>query len=474
MVALRYHTPLIPPDLLQAKRVVRTVDDAQPGDVLVTWQQGSIRNEQILAAHSRGVTSVVCEEPLPVDMPGIAFTQVANARHAFALMSCAVHDMPPSFPLLGVTGTDGKTSLVHIAHHCLGPEAGRIGSLGMVCGNRAVHTGHTSPPSEITHDFLARLPDSCPGVAMEISSHAAHQFRYAGLPLAGLAFTGLGRDHLDYHKTMRAYLDAKLQCMDLLSPTGWLIVNADDAHSVDFIDRAGPAYSVIELGLKRGEALVRPHGAGWRLLYHGELFDLPLAGKIAPFQAWNAAAGALLAHAAGVPLNDSVQRLATCPVIPGRMEICSQSPLTYVDYACTPQAIQRCIKNLKYTYPDRKLTVVFGCGGDRDSGKRPLMGLAAAAADRVIITNDNPRTEAPEQIVEHILSGALADHPACQVIYDRGAAIAAAMAGAGESGIVAVLGKGHETIQIMGTEQHPWSDRDFVRSFSGSGGDTKQ
>jgi UDP-N-acetylmuramoyl-L-alanyl-D-glutamate--2,6-diaminopimelate ligase len=348
----------------------------------------------------------------------------------------------------------------------MGSGAARIGSLGMVRGERVVETGHTSPPSEVAHEFLASLPQNCPGVAIEISSHAAHQFRYAGLPLRALAFTGLGRDHLDYHQTMRAYLGAKLQCMDLLAPNGWLVVNADDAHSTDFIQRAGPACRVVELGLQRGEVLVRPYGSAWRLLYQGAMYDLPLEGAVAPFQAWNAAAGALLAHAAGVPLETALQSLASCPVVPGRMEICAEQPITYVDYACTPQAVQRCVKNLKNLYVDRPLAVVFGCGGDRDEGKRPIMGNAASAADFVFISNDNPRSESPERIVEQILSGRLADHAHCQVILDRSKAIVAARQVVGAAGVVAVLGKGDESFQIIGDAKYAWSDRDFVRSLT--------
>ena len=165
MVALRHDTPLIPPDLMQARRVIRDLDHAQAGDVLVTWQHGAARAQQIERAKKQGISAVVCEAPAPLADSEMSFTVVDNARQAFALMSVAAHDLPPAFPLIGVTGTDGKTSLVHVAHHCLGPDAARIGSLGMVSGDRVVQTGHTSPPSEVTHEFLASLPINCPGAA---------------------------------------------------------------------------------------------------------------------------------------------------------------------------------------------------------------------------------------------------------------------------------------------------------------------
>lgn len=469
MVSLRQNTPLLDPELLTAVKVCRHPEAIQAGDVFVTWAQGALRDAAIARAITLGAQAVVCEEPKPAVPATIRLYVVNNARWAFALMSCAQFGLPSQAPLVGVTGTDGKTSLVHLTQHCLGRGAARVGSLGMVVGDRHHETGHTSPPSEVLHAFLADLDAECPGVAMEISSHAAHQYRFAGLPLRALAFTGLGRDHLDYHGTMRNYLDAKLMAADLLAPTGWLVVNADDAHSPDFIQRVGPGTAVVELGVRRGETLLRQRDGTWRLLFHGQMYDLPLSGPVGPYQAWNAAAAALLAHACGQDLGIAIERLASCPAVPGRMELLASEPFTFVDYACTPQAISRCLATLRELYPHRRLAAVFGCGGDRDRGKRPEMGAAALAADVVVITNDNPRSEDPWRIVDDITKGCAGQADGqLEVELDRGKAIVMARSMVGSDGVVAVMGKGHETYQIIGDEQRPWSDRDFVASLNTS------
>ncbi|TVR43443.1 MAG: UDP-N-acetylmuramyl-tripeptide synthetase [Planctomycetota bacterium] len=472
MVVSRQHTPLLPPELLRVPPVRRQPEAIHQGEAFLTWASGPARDDAIRIALARGASMVILEGTapaagvLPADRPCHV---VENARLVYALLSCAQYGLPRPTPLVGVTGTDGKTSVVHLAQHCFGPAGARVGSLGMAVGSNCTATGHTSPPSEVLHAFLAGLDEDCPGVALEISSHAAHQFRFAGLPLRALAFTGLGRDHLDYHGSMRAYLDAKLMAVDLMAPGAWLVVNADDAHSPDFVARAGTR-PVVELGVKRGEALLRQREGGWLLLFHGQMFNLPPQPLQGPYQAWNAAAAALLVHACGVPLDQAFARLEQPPTIPGRMELLAHAPDTIVDYACTPQAVERVLRSLRSFYPKRPLAVVFGCGGDRDPGKRPQMGAAALAADVVVITNDNPRSEDPLAIIDDIRAGMGAQASRALVETDRGAAILRARDLVGADGVVAVLGKGHEEEQLIADQRLAWSDRDFCLSLNSAQG----
>ncbi|TVR11082.1 MAG: UDP-N-acetylmuramoyl-L-alanyl-D-glutamate--2,6-diaminopimelate ligase [Planctomycetota bacterium] len=469
MTLQRHYTPLLPPIDVAAGNLHRHIQEVRPGDILVTWAHGTQLDEICTQALRAQASAIVCEHRPSVDYPSDRVHVVENARKAFALMSGVRHGMPPPQPLVGVTGTDGKTSVVHCISHCLGDQAASVGSLGMRCGVLYEDTGHTSPPSDVLHRFLAQLPPQCPGVAMEISSHAAHQERCAGLPLRGLAFTGLGHDHLDYHGSMRAYRDAKLQTVSLLAPGAWLVVNADDAHAVDFIRAArGITDTIVELGVRRGDALLRRREAGWSLLFAGQHYHLALP-QAAAHQAWNAAAGALLAHACGIPLPQAFARIGSCPPVPGRLERLADNPITYVDYACTPEAVRRVVACLRQRYPQRRLVVVFGCGGNRDKGKRGPMGDAAAEADYAIITNDNPRDEDPQAIADAIRAD-MGQQPGerMSIILDRRQAIDHARVQAGHDGVVAVLGKGHETVQIIGDQRIAWSDRDYIAGLQGA------
>lgn len=468
MTLKRHTTPLLPPGVMTAGSLRRDSRAVNAGDVFVTWAQGAQLDAYSSQAIQAGAAAIVCEQPPSLTLPSDRLYLVEDARKAFALMSGYRQRMPPAQPLLGVTGTDGKTSVVHCLSHCLGADAASVGSLGMRCGAMHEDTGHTSPPSDVLHAFLARLPEQCPGVAMEISSHAAHQQRFAGLPLRGLAFTGLGHDHLDYHGTMRAYRDAKLQAVSLLAPGAWLLVNADDAHAVDFVRAAqGITDTIVELGVRRGDALLRRRDGGWSLLFAGAQYHLDLP-QAAAHQAWNAAAGALLAHACGIPLEETIARIASCPPVPGRLECLAQDPLTYVDYACTPEAVRRAVACLRQRHAQRRLVVVFGCGGNRDTGKRGPMGDAAAEADFAIITNDNPRDEDPQSIAAQIRAD-MRQQPGerMQTILDRASAITRARELAGSDGVVAVLGKGHETVQIIGDQRIACSDRAFIAAMQG-------
>jgi len=447
----------LPADLDGVSRDSRQV---APGQAFVAQADGEERQRHLAEATARGAAAIIAEPRTP------------HARWAFARASCAAHGLPLTVPLLAVTGTKGKSTVVHFAQTALGPRAARIGTVGWHDGTCERPNPQTTPPPDELHRFLAGLPADCPGVAMEASSHGLDQHRLAGLRLAGLAVTNIGRDHLDYHGTTAAYVHAKLRAARLLAPDGLCVINADDEHAHVFAHAARCAGArVIALGVGRGGhhrlpgcgvATAFRRGPAWILDAPGAEVDLPvrLPGG---FNAWNAAAAVLLAEAAGVPLSTAARRLADAPPVPGRLELLARTPLTYVDYAHTPESLALAIAALREAHPGRRLAVVFGCGGDRDNGKRAPMGAAAATADVVVLTDDNPRSEDPARITAQIASGM--PRGEARVEHDRGRAIAVAREAVGTDGVVLVAGKGHETEQKFRDRTVAWDDRAFVRGL---------
>ncbi len=431
------------------------------------------------AAHARaalagGAAMIVAEGAIP----GVATLTTPHARWSHARASAVTHGLDRGHaPLAGVTGSAGKSTTTHCCWWALGggdTGAARVGTIGWHDGAHERAAKQTTPPPEELHAFLADLARRCPGVAVEISSHAGDQERLAGLALSALAFTGLGHDHLDYHRTVAAYLDAKLRILRLLKPGAWVVINADDrrAATIAYAAQAAGAWPVL-LGLGGGDAQVVRQGDGWRLLWDG--VDHPLPVRLpGAFNAWNAAAGALLAHALGTPLPTALARLATLPAVPGRLELLARSPLTYVDYAHTPESIATMLRTLRGAFPGRRLVCVFGCGGDRDRSKRAPMGRAALLADLAVLTTDNSRSESPAAIADDVVAG-LADvavhrslagldtgSSGLAIELDRGPAIVAARRLAGRDGVVVIAGKGHETTQEIQGRVEPWDDRAFV------------
>lgn len=453
----------LPADLAGVSRDSRRIT---AGEAFIAQAEGAERDRHIAEALARGAGAVISEAGV---LPTVL---TPHARWAFARASCAAHGCDRlTAPLVAATGTKGKSTITHLAWWALGAGAARIGTIGWHDGRTERPNPQTTPPPDELHAFLAALPSTCPGIAFEASSHGLDQQRLAGLRLSGLAVTGIGRDHLDYHATHGAYVHAKLRAARLLVPGALCLVNADDEHAHLFVHAARAAGArVIALGTGRGghprlpgaeNATVFRCGPGWILDAPGIEVDLPvrLPGG---FNAWNAAAAALLATAAGVGLATAARRLADAPPVPGRLELLGQGPATYVDYAHTPESLALAIAALREVAPGRSLAVVFGCGGDRDPGKRAPMGAAAAAADHVVITDDNPRSEDPAAIAAAIMAGV--GRPV-EMISERGTAILRARALAGTEGIVLVAGKGHECEQKYADHVRPWDDRQFVRGL---------
>jgi UDP-N-acetylmuramoyl-L-alanyl-D-glutamate--2,6-diaminopimelate ligase len=394
---------------------------------------------------------------------------VTDGRRAAALAAARVYGEPQrALRLVGVTGTNGKTTSVWLLRHLLGSEGGAasIGTLGAIRPEGSVIEGSealTTPgPVQLARTLRQLVDAGARWLAMEVSSHALDQGRVASLAFDVALFTNLTRDHLDYHGTLERYLAAKRTLVSLLTADGAAVTNADDpawrglgaeaprAVSFGAAPAADVRFSDVQVDA-RGAGFVLHTPAG-RAAAH-----IPLLGE---FNVQNAAGAAATCLAAGLELGRVVAGLATVPQVPGRLERIATKPCPVLrDYAHTPDALERALAALRPLTAGR-LIVVFGAGGDRDRGKRPLMGqVASAGADVAIVTSDNPRTEDPESIIAEIMTGMDGRQ---QRIVDRRAAIAHALDSAGAGDIVLLAGKGHENYQILGTEKHPFDERIVV------------
>ena len=392
--------------LIDQHRVTADSREVQPGDLFFALAADHHDRERHFdQAKERGAHLLIAGQPSRNHLVHV----VEEPRRHFALASLRMHGLDKNCPpLYGVTGTDGKTTVHWCLAHLLGPRAARIGTLGLVSGDQVLDHGYTTPPPEMSHPFLVALPQDTSGVAIELSSHALVQHRLDGLQLDGLVVTNVGRDHLDFHGSLDAYLSAKLQSVQLLRQGAPLVINADDAEAGRFqaLGRGRQA-QVIRLGMHAGSYRVqRSPQRGWRLHGPDLALDLP-ASIIGDFNAWNISAAWLLLRQAGVVEEGHLrERMATLRAPPGRLEVVCDHPTCIVDFAHTAQGLKRAIAAVQAYYQDREIIVAFGCGGNRDPGKRLHMMMEALQAHRVILTTDNPRSEDPQAIAEDCLVGA--------------------------------------------------------------------
>jgi UDP-N-acetylmuramoyl-L-alanyl-D-glutamate--2,6-diaminopimelate ligase len=426
----------------------------------------------IADAVSRGAAAVLAGRGTTVSVTEVPLLQAANPRRALALMAARFFTLQPSVAV-AVTGTNGKTSVTSFVRQIwevMGFGAASMGTVGVVSPSGKRPLGHTTPDPVHLHRMLGQLvEEGVTHVALEASSHGLAQARLDGLRLAAGAFTNLTRDHLDYHPTFEDYASAKLRLFtEVLESPATAIINADSEAAPQFIDAARDHGLIVHTVGARGEHLrllgqVRD-GLGQQLRIgtgHAvhEVY-LPLAGT---FQASNALIAAGLVIGAGGDEIVAIRALESLRGASGRLELVastrSGAPV-FVDYAHTPDALETVLETLK-PYASGRLKVVFGCGGDRDRGKRPEMGaIAARLADEAYVTDDNPRGEDPAAIRAAILAAC----PGGIEIGDRAEAIFAAIRGLKSGDVLVVAGKGHETGQIVGKEVLPFSDQDVVRA----------
>lgn len=446
-----------------ARAVGRVTDrdgDVAPGDVFVAIAGARVDGHDRVGALGHAGALVVQRG---VDAPpGPTVIEVDDTRRVLAPLAAARLGNPgAAMPVVGITGTNGKTStafLVAAMARAAGRMPGIIGTTGHFVGEEALPATHTTPGAVETQELLARMRDAgCGLVAMEVSSIGLAAFRADAIPFAAAVFTNLTRDHLDWHGTMEAYAAAKARLFhELLAGTA--VLNARDPASKAMVPAGHPVWWFNDGDLYADHVELR--ATGTRARFHTPAGDfegaLSLVGAHNVENALGALGGAL---AAGVPLAACAAGLAALPAVPGRLEAVpnGRGYAVLVDYAHTDDALARVLATLRTLTRGRILTV-FGCGGDRDRGKRPLMGAAAAAgSDLVVVTSDNPRTEDPMAIIADILPG-VGTAP-CRVEPDRRAAIALALAEARPGDIVLLAGKGHERTQTVGTTALPFDDR---------------
>ncbi|MGQ4809093.1 UDP-N-acetylmuramoyl-L-alanyl-D-glutamate--2,6-diaminopimelate ligase [Candidatus Entotheonellaceae bacterium PAL068K] len=456
-----------------------TADSRQvtPGALFVAMRGQQTDGHRFLdTALDHGAAALIVQEPTPrllqrLQASGQTLVQVAQSRRALALIAAAYYRHPSNhLRLVGITGTNGKTTTTYVVESVLqaaGRSVGVIGTVNYRFAQEQMVASQTTPDAESLQRLLRHMVDAgVEAVAMEVSSHALLQERVEGCHFEVGVFTNLSRDHFDYHGTEEAYFAAKARLFHDVSAQ-WHILNLDDPYGRKLVQTSRAR--LLTYGLSH-EATLKPlaiqHGLD------GIQFSLPTtkgrlsirSSLIGRHNVYNLLAGIAVALAMDIDAAAITQGIAQLQVVPGRLERieAGQDFYVFVDYAHTPAALEQVLRLVRAETPGRLITV-FGCGGDRDPGKRPLMGRAAAAwSDYTIITSDNPRTEEPRQIIDEIVAGVEATR-AHVTIADRGQAILEAMAMAQPQDTVIIAGKGHEDYQILGHRRLHFDDREVAR-----------
>ncbi|MHB8454173.1 MAG: UDP-N-acetylmuramoyl-L-alanyl-D-glutamate--2,6-diaminopimelate ligase [Acidiferrobacterales bacterium] len=439
--------------------------------------------EHIGGAVARGAIAVVFEpnqalstgaqfDPSGISVPAVP---VPNLRASVGLIADRFFNMPSRhLSVIGVTGTNGKTTCTHLLAQVLDQaehRCGLIGTLGAGFPGALDPASHTTPDPISVHRLLARFVDAgATSVCMEVSSHALDQGRVEGVAFDIAVFTNLTRDHLDYHGTMEAYAESKSRLFGFRSLKA-AVINIDDSVGRNLIDGISSRVRVTTFGLDQADVTateITPLSDGLNMHVMTPVgaatLRSPLLGR---FNAMNLLAALAVLLVAGAPLAYAIERLSLAQPVVGRMERFGgngRAPLVVVDYAHTPDALEKALSALR-EHTRGRLWCVFGCGGDRDRGKRPQMGkLAEGMADVVILTDDNPRHEPPDGIIADISSG-MTSVPI--IVRDRAQAISLAIRDATEGDSVLVAGKGHEDYQQIEDRRLPFSDREIVMRILG-------
>lgn len=424
-----------------------------------------------------GAAAIIAEQAPPEDCTA-PWIHVRHSRIALAQAAAALNGHPArSLTIAGVTGTNGKTTTAFLVHHLFNTAQLRSGLLGTVfydLGGQHVPATHTTPESLEIQGLLAQMRDNgCRACAMEVSSHALDQDRVYGLPFAASIFTNLTQDHLDYHGTMEKYFEAKVRLFEMAAaePRSALVINGDDAWGRKLIERFQHTGRVTRFGFGVQNEF---RAINVRYDLTGTTFELEARGRsflvrlplIGDFNVYNTLGALAAAHGVGLNLREAVQNMQKAPQVPGRLERVSENSRfhVFVDYAHTPDGIVNALKTVRALRP-RRIITVFGCGGDRDRGKRPKMAAAAEeGSDICVLTSDNPRTEDPEQILNDAKAGFTRPKNHA-IIADRREAIRVALEGAWEGDIVLIAGKGHEDYQDIKGKKHPFDDRKVARQL---------
>jgi UDP-N-acetylmuramoyl-L-alanyl-D-glutamate--2,6-diaminopimelate ligase len=440
----------------------------KPGALFVALRGSSTDGHRyVREAVANGACAVVVEKDAPENLPpDVTVAHVSDSRRALSALAAAFYDDPSrELAVIGVTGTNGKTTSTHMIAAILsaaGIPCGIAGTVGAEFRSRQWRLENTTPQPPELHRMLAQMRDEgAKAVAMEVSSHALALDRVADVRIGVAALTNVTRDHLDFHQTIDAYAAAKRRLFSLAPAS---VLNVDDGYGARWaLELKGEGREVVTYGVRSGATLVpeeivaEPRGS--RFTLNGRRYQVRIPGR---FNVWNALAALGAASVMGVDEATAARGLAGVERVPGRMERLDGDEIAVVvDYAHTPDALQSALHSLRETTRGA-LRVVFGCGGDRDRGKRPEMGaIAAQFADCLYVTSDNPRTEDPQTIVDAILAG-IADRERV-VELDRRRAIERAIAEAHRGDVVLIAGKGHEAYQIVGDRILPFDDAAVAR-----------
>ena len=450
--------------------------EIQPGVLFAAIRGTATDGHQFIPeALAGGATAILAESAPPADYAGTAtWLHVADSRAAVAALASQFAEHPwKDLSLAGVTGTNGKTTTTVLIHHVMKTVWHRAGLLGTIVtddGETVETAKHTTPGSIDLSKLLGRMRDNgCRGAAMEVSSHGIHQKRIGSVGFDALVFTNLTQDHLDYHRTIDAYFKAKQQwfldlAADPLGKKPVAVVNFDDAYGADLVESLEGKMPVIRFGFgvhcdfRANNLRQSAKGMEFELTAKGKsyLVRSPLIGR---FNAYNLIAAIAAASACGIRPRDAIAALANSPQVPGRMEYVGNAggATVFVDYAHTPDALENACRTIKDLNP-RHLITVFGCGGDRDKTKRPLMAEAAARhSDALIITSDNPRSEDPLAIIREIEAGV--GGKTYRSIADRAEAIDFAVQASRSGDIILIAGKGHEAYQQFADKTIDFDDR---------------
>lgn len=421
-------------------------------------------------AVEKGASALICQRPLPLNVPQLI---VPDGREAMARAAACFYGHPErELTMLAVTGTNGKTSVTYMVKsvaETAGKKVGLIGTIQNLIGEEKVYTERTTPESVDLFALLQRMADKGVDlVVMEVSSHALAQQRVAGIPFKAGLFTNLTQDHLDYHKTFENYRAAKKK---LFAQCGIAILNGDDETAAYM--KEGLSIPVWTMGIHHpGEFYARgieitTQGASFHLFTpqgNGRI-SLHISGL---FSVYNAMGTAALCTAAGIPFSCIVKGLEGLRGVAGRLECVDTGdrPFSvYVDYAHTPDALQNVLETAR-GFTRRRLISVFGCGGDRDHGKRPIMGeIGGRYSDHVILTSDNPRTEDPMDILKAVEEGVKRTATPYIVTENRREAIREALEEAGDGDVIVIAGKGHESYQEINGVRHHFDDKEIVLSL---------
>jgi len=427
--------------------VVHDSRQARPGTLFCAVPGLTVDGHDFVdAAIANGAAAVMVEHSVDVDCPQLTVTSV---RRSMAYAAAAVHGYPSrQIAVVGITGTNGKTTTTQLLASIIRSTSKTCAVVGTLDG------AHTTPESPDLQRLLrSAVDDGIDVVAMEVSSHALDQYRADAVDFAVAAFSNLTPDHLDFHGDMQSYFDAKARLFDGRARVA--VVNIDDPWGSRLAEQHPDA---VQLSIKDHEILDETI-AGTTFLWREQATFVPLPGQM---NVANALMAAELASVLGIDDDAVVAGLGAADPVPGRMEIvratAPDQPAVVVDYSHTPDSIERALATLRSVSADAKISIVFGCGGDRDRAKRPLMGRAAeAGADRVYVTNDNPRSEEPRQIIDQARAGM--NYPDRAIVeVDRKAAITRAIIDAAPGDVVLIAGKGHEKTQTIGSNVLPFDD----------------